>query len=174
MQTDLRETTSDDMSALRTLYPAAFPEEDLVPLVCRLLDDTENVLSLVAISDGVLVGHIAFTRCDVVQGGDRISLLGPLAVAPSAQKQGIGSRLVRGGFERLASMGCHQVQVLGDPDYYRRFGFEQDDDLMPPYNLPAAWRPAWQSVLVTEAAGSRLKGRLSVPPAWREKSLWLP
>lgn len=173
MHPDLRETTSDDMSALEALYRSAFPQENLIPLVRRLLDDMGNVLSLAAIRDGHIFGHIAFTNCEISPSGDGIALLGSLAVAPAAQNQGIGRRLVHGGLERLASMGCRQVQVLGDPDYYRRFGFEQDDHVTPPYDLPEAWHRAWQSVLLTRNGG-RVKGRLSVLSAWQEKSLWLP
>lgn len=82
MHPDLRETTSDDMSALEALYRSAFPQENLIPLVRRLLDNMGNVLCLAAIRDGHIFGHIAFTNCEIPPSGDGIALLGPLAVAP--------------------------------------------------------------------------------------------
>lgn len=173
MHPDIRETTADDIAALEALYPAAFPEEDLLPLLRRLLEDTENVLSLAAFRHGELIGHIGFTHCEIPGVDNGIALMGPLAVARSAQKRGIGNLLVQGGFERIALVGCRQVQVLGDPGYYRRFGFEPDEEVLPPYDLPDAWRPAWQSVRLTEEGG-KLRGRLTVPAAWQDKALWLP
>lgn len=60
---NIRKSTPDDLAAICSLYPAVFPDEDLLPLVKDLLPATETVLSLVAEVDGNVVGHVAFSKC---------------------------------------------------------------------------------------------------------------
>ncbi|HBF99463.1 MAG TPA: N-acetyltransferase, partial [Alphaproteobacteria bacterium] len=81
-----------NLATLETLYPAAFPDEDLLPLVRALLAEPGSlVLSLVASVGQTLVGHILLTLCGV-QGCDaKVALLGPLAVAPDYQQAGVGA-----------------------------------------------------------------------------------
>lgn len=169
---DLRSSLPADREAIVLLYRAAFPDEDLVPLVGRLLDDEINVLSLVAISAAGLTGHAAFTSCTVAGQGGGVALLGPLAVSPDFQRQGIGSALVREGLTRLQRSGAVCVCVLGDPGYYGRLGFAREDGLAPPYPLPDEWRRAWQSISLGPAGCPA--GRLSVPPPWDDEAFWLP
>lgn len=166
----LRPGRSADWPALEALYRAAFPNEDLLPLLRDLLPD-QAVLSLVAEIDRQVVGHVAFTRCGIEGREDEVALLAPLAVAPSLQKQGIGSALVREGLRRLRDAGARQVQTLGDPGYYGRFGFRPDPDIAPPYPLPDAWRDAWQR-LVLIAGEAPLAGRLLVSSPWQRPELW--
>lgn len=168
----IRESEPGDREALPTLYRAAFPEEDLVPLVRSLLDEPSGVVSLVAVIGGELAGHVAFTICGVEGTSGRPALLGPLCVTPDHQKSGIGSALVRQGIERLRGQGVVQVQVLGDPNYYQRFGFRCDDRLAPPYPLPEEWRDAWQSVRIGRQ--EPLSGTLVVPAPWQHRKLWGP
>ena len=129
---ELRESAPDDLTAIEAIYPAAFPDEELRPLVRALLRETTGVTSLVACVEGDVVGHVVFTLCGVSGRDVRVALLGPLAVKPSHQKQGVGSTLVREGHRRLAEEGIVSVYVLGDPAYYGRFGFE----LAVGYGLP--------------------------------------
>ena len=168
---EIRESQPSDLAALEELYPAAFPEEDLLPLVRQLLDEVESVVSLVATADQTLTGHAVFTTCGIVGRVDRVALLGPLAVAPQWQRQGIGSTLVRTGLQRLEDAGTQQVYVLGDPAYYSRFGFETDDGVDPPYPLPDEWRGAWQSLNLA-INNAPIRGQLSVPQPWRQQALW--
>ncbi|MEO1381414.1 MAG: N-acetyltransferase, partial [Pseudomonadota bacterium] len=112
-----------------------------------------EALSLAAVSDQRFVGHVLFT---VFSGsgadeGRAGALLGPLAVLPDNQKQEIGSALVRAGIEHLRKLGIRQIFVLGDPNYYGRFGFQQERLLMPPYALPERWSAAWQSLTIADA-----------------------
>lgn len=153
--------------ALNALYAAAFPGEDLAPLVRALLAEPEGVLSLTAHADGVLAGHILFTTCTVDE--TPVALLGPLAVAPAFQRQGVGGALIRAGLEHLTGAAAH-VLVLGDPAYYSRFGFAPAPQVHPPYPLPPAWAEAWRSVALMP--GAPPKGRLEVPPPWRDPALW--
>ncbi len=173
MTIEIRESLADDLPAIEALYPAAFPEEDLLPLVRALLRDEPGVLSLVAVAGGGLAGHVAFTPCGVSESTAKVSLLAPLAVAPEHQRQGIGSALVQEGFRRLKSAAIQRVFVLGDPAYYGRFGFAADALVAPPYPMPDEWRSAWQSFGLQDGAPEE-RGALTVPPVWRQPALWGP
>ncbi|MDJ0698909.1 MAG: N-acetyltransferase [Woeseiaceae bacterium] len=171
--TEIRETVTADLPALERLYPRAFPEEDLLPLLRDLLHAPAGVLSLVACVNIDIAGHIAFTMCGLDGGDAELALLGPLAVAPERQGQGIGSAIVRAGLERLRRRGTHLVCVLGDPNYYGRFGFTPDSGIEPPYQLPPEWNEAWQSLAL---AGDTIAfaGKLRVPSLWAKPALWAP
>ncbi len=169
----IRESLPYDVRSIEELYPNAFPDEDLLPLVRELLREELIVLSLVAIADEALAGHVMFTTCGIAGRTEKVALLGPLAVAPAWQRRGIGGALVRAGLQRLENARTSQVYVLGDPAYYRRFGFEPDDGVTPPYPLPEAWRAAWQTLSLGRHEPP-LRGKLSVPQPWRRHALWAP
>tara|TARA_R110002096_G_scaffold435828_1_gene663696 strand:+ start:3446 stop:3973 length:528 start_codon:yes stop_codon:yes gene_type:complete len=169
---EIRESEPRDVPLIKALYPMAFPDEDLLPLVKELLEGSSTVHSLVAIVEGGLVGHIIFTVCEVAGKVDKVALLGPLAVAPAHQRQGIGSVMVKAGLTLMENAGVNHAFVLGDPAYYGRFGFEPDDGVMPPYQLPDEWRGAWQSLSLNQNKTSLL-GKLVVTKPWRQKTLWV-
>ncbi len=169
----IRETVADDLVLLEKLYPCVFPEEDLRPLLRRLMLRKTGVLSLVALRNGELSGHVAFTECIAGEEGGKVSLLGPLAVSPCHQRRGIGSALVREGMARLSEHGFSEILVLGDPAYYGRFGFVAEEELAPPYPLPEGWAAAWQSLCLSPCREKR-RGKLVVPKAWRDPALWSP
>ncbi len=168
---EIRESRHSDASGIEQLYVDAFPDEDLLPLVRKLLDLRQSVISLVGIFENVIVGHISFTLCHVEGGKDKVALLAPLAVTPTLHKQGIGSTLVQKGFKQLKNASICHVFVLGDPAYYSRFGFKAEDKVAPPYPLPTEWRGAWQSIQLCDAEALH-EGRLSVPEPWRHIELW--
>jgi len=155
------------------MYPRAFPDEDLVPLLRDLLTESVDTLSLVATIDSHLAGHVLFTRVRLAEGGRSAALLGPLAVSPDRQRTGVGSALVREGLDQLAHEGVQQAFVLGDPAYYGRFGFAAEKDVLAPYELPAEWETAWQSLTLgsNPTPGS---GKLALPGPWMRPGLWLP
>jgi putative acetyltransferase len=168
---EIRESTPDDLNALEFLYPAAFPDEDLLPLVKALLHDVPGILSLVATLDSAVVGHIVFTPCRIADGPENVALLGPVAVAPDRQRRGVGTTLILAGRERLARAGVARIFTLGDPGYYALAGFAPELDVITPYPLPEEWRGAWQSMSLIEIP---LKGALLVPGPWRRPALWAP
>lgn len=170
---EIRASLPVDVPLIERLYPAAFPDEDLLPLVRESLRQDRGVLSLVALVDAVLVGHVAFTMGSIAGRNEQVALLGPLAVAPDLQRQGVGTALVREGMRRLAAAGTAQVHVLGDPAYYGRFGFKADDRVAPPYPLPEEWLTAWQSIGLRDGIPG-LQGTLSLPQPWRRPVLWAP
>ena len=168
---EIRVSRPGDRAALQRLYPAAFPDEDLLPVVDELLKDEPNVLSLVATRQENVIGHIAFTRCTVGGFPSALSLLAPLAVAPECQRQGIGTALIHEGMRRRRDEGAVRIYVLGDPAYYGRFGFQPESDVQPPYPLPEDWQGAWQSLGLQDGETGPA-GVLSVTSPWRKPELW--
>ena len=170
---EIRASRQGDLDAIEALYPEAFPDEDLLPLVTDLLQQPGFALSLVGVVGSSLAGHVIFTRCGLAQRQAEMALLGPLAVAPALQRRGIGSALVRAGLKQMTEVGVRQVCVLGDPAYYGRLGFREESHVMPPYDLPPEWRGAWQSISLDQVEPP-LEGKLAVPEPWRRSELWLP
>ncbi|MEM7192704.1 MAG: N-acetyltransferase [Pseudomonadota bacterium] len=165
------EARPDNRPAIETLYPQAFPDEDLLPLVGDL--EQTPAYSLVGLAGRELVAHAVFTPCKVEGSPGDVTLLGPVAVAPRWQRQGVGSLMIRSGLQHLVQDCVQSAFVLGDPAYYKRFGFRQEDRVMPPYKLPDEWRSAWQSRQLSGDA-TPLRGKLLVPQAWRNPALWSP
>lgn len=176
-----------DLAGLDRLYPEAFPDEDLLPLVHQLLKEEYQhaVLSLVAKrpEDGIC-GHVMFTIGAIKSKEEErpAVLLGPLCVRPSLQGRGIGTALVQEGLRRLRERAYKTLFVLGSPTYYGRFGFHREDAISPLYPLPTEWKHGWQSLdlqggLETSnnvPSTGRLLGTLTFPEPWMSPSLWLP
>jgi putative acetyltransferase len=121
----VRHETAADRLSVRTVNEQAFEGTEEADLVDALRDRGGLTLSLVAVRDAEIVGHIAFSPARIVSPGSEIAAvgLGPMAVLPACQRLGIGSRLVRRGLELLRESGHRVVVVLGHPEYYPRFGF---------------------------------------------------
>ena len=170
---EIRESTPSDFGAIESLYPEAFPDEDLLPLVRDLLEDVAVRISLVGAIDARIVGHAIFTKCGVVGSNVNAALLGPLAVAPTWHRCGFGSAIVRTGLQRLQEMDIGLVCVLGDPAYYERLGFRPESLVEPPFRLPPEWDGAWQSQVVGHTT-TPVSGTLSVPRQWLQPALWAP
>ncbi|HTI66487.1 MAG TPA: N-acetyltransferase [Caulobacteraceae bacterium] len=135
MRVAIRPETPADADEVRVLLAAAFPGPGEARLVERLRAEGDAALALVAIEAGRIAGHVTFSP---MAAPFRALGLGPLAVAPDRQRIGIGSHLVRDGLHRAYAEGWQAVFVLGDPDYYGRFGFDQDlaSDFVSPYAGP--------------------------------------
>jgi putative acetyltransferase len=116
----IRSENTNDLAAIRTVNEAAFNRVREANLVDQLRADGAAVFSLVAVAAGQIVGHVVFSR---MIASFRALGLGPIAVTPSHQRTGIGSRLIEKGLVLAESDGWEGVFVLGAPDYYRRFGF---------------------------------------------------
>jgi putative acetyltransferase len=121
----IRAARLEDASLVRHVNELAFGRAAEADLVERLSRACADSLSLVAEDDAV-VGYILFTPV-VVESAERRVLgmgLGPVAVLPDRQRQGIGSQLVSRGLNILRERGCPFIVVVGHPEYYPRFGFE--------------------------------------------------
>jgi len=145
----IRDASPDDDDAVDALLRAAFPGDDEARLVAALRDADELPLALVAERDGQIVGHLAFSPAHVDAAPDvRLLALAPLAVHPAHQRSGVGSALVRGGLDRCRRLGAEAVVVLGDSNYYARFGFEPARD----HGLSDRWT-AGEHLMVLPLAG---------------------
>jgi len=128
----IRLETDNDIAAIRAVEYAAFlghpqhepgadPTEHLI--VDALRGSERLSLSLVAEDGGAVVAHIALSPAEI--GGNEAGwfMLGPVGVAPDRQGRGIGSALVREALGLMRDRGAHGVVLVGDPAFYRRFGF---------------------------------------------------
>lgn len=122
MLVEIREERSGDIVAIRDLNKRAFGQEQEGNIVDALRSNGAVLLSLVATLNGQVVGHIMYSPLSV---GNEVTgaALGPMAVLPEYQRQGIGSKLVEAGNQKLKEAGCPFVIVLGHANYYPRFGF---------------------------------------------------
>lgn len=112
-----------DVDAIRIVLETAFPSPAEARLVDALRANGRLVLSMVASDAAGVVGHVAFSP---VEAGTARGLgLAPMAVLPAHQNKGVGAMLVREGLATCAAQGCGFVVVLGEPEYYGRFGFER-------------------------------------------------
>jgi putative acetyltransferase len=114
-----------DAAAVQRVHLAAFPTSLEAELVARLHDDRDSVISLVAEDRGKVVGHVMLSRMAVEADGSPLRALGlgPVAVLPAMQRQGLGTVLIEAALSRAAGLGEEIVFVLGEPAYYTRFGF---------------------------------------------------
>ena len=110
-------------NAVHDVVATAFGRADEAKLVEKLRAGGTVALELAAQMPDAAVGHILFSELGVDPPSRRIAALAPLSVAPAWQNRGVGGALIREGLARCASMGIDAVAVLGDVDYYIRFGF---------------------------------------------------
>jgi putative acetyltransferase len=113
-----------DATGVRELNDLAFgsPVEGRIVESLRAAPDC---ISLVAIKNDLVVGHILFTPVSLTPpAGLRVAGLGPMSVLPEHQRAGIGGQLIRAGLEACREHGYSAVVVVGHPEYYPRFGFE--------------------------------------------------
>jgi putative acetyltransferase len=123
---DVRLEQPVDLPAIRAVNLAAFPEAAEANLVDELRANGKATLSLVAVQDDRIVGHILFSpvTMDSNDAHCRVLGLGPMAVFPDLQGQGVGSMLVRAGLDHCKQDGVGCIVVLGHPALYPRFGFK--------------------------------------------------
>ena len=121
----VRRAELEDAASIRAVHRSAFPTPGEADLVAALERDGDAILSLVAERDGEVIGHVLLSTMTVTGEGRsfRALGLGPVAVLPGAQRQGIGSALIETALKQAAARGEELVFVLGDPAYYGRFGF---------------------------------------------------
>ncbi|NCT83343.1 MAG: GNAT family N-acetyltransferase [Comamonadaceae bacterium] len=135
----IRDETPADRPAVEALIAAAFcdhpfSQHDEAQILQRLGERGALTLSLLACdpASGEPLGHVAFSPVRIA-GQDLGWLgLGPLAVRPDRQRQGLGRALVQAGLARLRAAGAAGCVLLGDPAYYARFGFRAEPGLLLP------------------------------------------
>ena len=131
----IRKETTSDIEAITQVTIAAFKTLQISNqteqfIIKALRNANALTLSLVAEVDGRVVGHIAFSPVTISDGSIGWYGLGPVSVLPEYQKQGIGESLVNEGLSLLKAMGGKGCALVGDPAYYKRFGFRNIPDLV--------------------------------------------
>ena len=132
--TVIREEKSDDYGAICEVTTAAFETMEMSnqaeQFIIEALRSAKALsVSLVAEVDGIVVGHIAFSPVEITDGSTDWYGLGPVSVHPDFQRKGIGKLLVQEGLSRLKHLKAKGCCLVGHPEYYRQFGFENVDGL---------------------------------------------
>lgn len=180
---EIKTTQTAFTTALGKVHMDAFGREkgpEIAALVKGLMgdDSATPVLSLKAVEDNRILGHILFTKVKI-RGAERsvsARILAPLAVLPEVHGKGIGGALIKAGLERLKASGVDLVFVLGHTDYYPRSGFAPADvrGFGAPYPIPEAHAGAWMVQALSEGVIGRVRGTvqcskaLDRPEHWRE------
>lgn len=124
----IRNETPADADAIAEVTVAAFASLEISNhteqhIIAALRAAGVLTISLVAVCDGRVVGHIAFSPVTISDGSRAWYGLGPVSVLPQYQRQGIGTALIHEGLSRLRRLGAQGCCLVGHPDYYKRFGF---------------------------------------------------
>lgn len=124
----IRPAEAGDAPAIRAVHEAAFPTPLEAGLVEALIREGDAIISLVAERQGEIVGHVLLSRMQVRGDGRDLRALGlgPVGVLPGFQGGGIGAALIEGALGIARATGEEIVFLLGEPDYYRRFGFSAE------------------------------------------------
>lgn len=133
----IRKERSEDADRIHEVTTRAFQDaphtSHTEQFIVRALREAGGLsVSLVAEYDGEIVGHVAISPVSVSDGAAGWYGLGPVSVLPEYQRRGIGSRLVEMALAEIEQGGASGCVVLGDPEYYRRFGFRVIDGLVLP------------------------------------------
>ena len=121
----IRAEAQKDARDVHAINRLAFGGPEEARLVDRLRGQVEPLVSLVLETDGRLIGHILFSPVELAQHANLLIMgLGPMAVLPEMQRQGFGRALVRKGLDECRRLGAGAVVVLGHPEYYSQFGFQ--------------------------------------------------
>ena len=161
----IRPEIAADHDAIRKVNDEAFGgtlEGKLVDAI-RASDRYVPPLSLVAVSEGLTVGHVISSYVDVEPGARRLLQVGPLAVLPSHQRRGIGSALMKETI-RIADARAEPLLLIeGDPKYYERFGFARADafGVEPPAE---AYGPQYFMIRQLATYDPEFRGRAVYPP----------
>lgn len=131
---DIRTERPEDIDAIRAVTAAAFEDAEHSSGTEAMIVDVLRTagaltLSLVAVENNEISGHVAFSPVNIESGATGWFGLGPVSVRPDRQGTGIGKALIEAGLAKLKDDGAHGCVVLGDPRYYARFGFVSDPAL---------------------------------------------
>ena len=130
----IRKETDADIEAITEVTIAAFKTLPISNqteqfIINALRAAGALTLSLVAEIEGQIVGHIAFSPVKITDGAKNWYGLGPVSVLPKYQKKGIGKSLINEGMSLLKELGGQGCALVGDPNYYERFGFRNYSEL---------------------------------------------
>ncbi|MFC1990010.1 GNAT family N-acetyltransferase [Chloroflexota bacterium] len=165
----MRTETPEDEAEIRHVNEEAFGQKEEGEIIEKLRNRGVLILSLVAVQDGGIVGHIAFSpvKVESERSSFEAIALAPMAVLPVYQRKGIGSQLVLAGLKECRRLGHEIVAVLGHPDYYPRFGFvlSKPEGIDCEFQVPDE---AWMILELRKGALAGRRGTVSFQPEFRE------
>ena len=179
----IRNSYKSDRLEIEKVHTTAFGKDkgtEIAELVNGLFDDktAEPILSLVAVKNKKIIGHVLFTKVNIAHTPVSVSarILAPLAILPEVQAKGVGGLLIKEGLDRLKKADVELVFVLGHPDYYPRSGFTPAGELgfEAPYHIPDEHAGAWMLIELSSGTIGNVKGTvecsdvLNQPQHWRE------
>ena len=137
MNLKIRNEEQSDIDVIEQVTIEAFlsaPHTDHTEqyIVRELRNSDALTISLVAESQGQIVGHVAISPVTITDGAKGWFGLGPISVSPNIQRSGVGSKLMLSVIEALKDSGASGCVLLGDPAYYSRFGFQPESCLVLP------------------------------------------
>lgn len=132
-------------------------DEHLVLHKIRKVSAFVKELDLIACDNDAIVGNIIYSRAKIVNEENKefeVLCMGPIAVLPSYQNQGIGSLLMEHSIEKARQLGYKGIVIFGNPDYYHRFGFVNAKE----YNIRTSWGDNLDAFMALELYEDSLKG----------------
>lgn len=148
----VREERPGDVAAIRDVNRRAFGQELEATIVDALRTNHGAMLSLVAVLEGAIVGHLMFSPAFI--GDVRGAALGPMAVVPEHQRRGIGALLIETGLRSLQAAAVPFAIVVGHPEYYPRFGFQ----LASTYGIRCEWDVPDEVFMISILDEPRMRG----------------
>ncbi|MEM8555129.1 MAG: N-acetyltransferase [Pseudomonadota bacterium] len=158
---EIRLATPDDHTAISVLVVHTFGQPNEHKLVQALRTAGDVALEMVADDDGRIVGHICFSRFVTPEGW---WALAPMCVVHDRQGQGIGSEMVRYGLDHARQAKAKAVVVLGDPIYYKRFGFVFDG----PATLETHYPKQYTGLFPLDPGTAAAEVALRYPPSFEQ------
>ena len=126
MNITIRNEETKDIEQVREILRATFPTDVESKLVDALRVNGNAIISLVAVNENHVLGHIMFSPVSTAPPNEAKGIgLAPVVARPDVQSQGIGSQLICEGLRLCKDLEFDYCVVLGSPKYYGRFGFEK-------------------------------------------------
>jgi len=164
MNISIRQEEEKDFKDVENLTREAFwdlykpgCDEHLVLHKIRKVSAFVKELDLIACDNDAIVGNIIYSRAKIVNEENKefeVLCMGPIAVLPSYQNQGIGSLLMEHSIEKARQLGYKGIVIFGSPDYYPRFGFVNAKE----YNIRTSWGDNLDAFMALELYEDSLKG----------------
>jgi putative acetyltransferase len=167
MIVQIRSENSLDHDSIRRVNRLAFGGAMEATLVDALRVGGHVTVSLVAVSQGDVVGHILFSpvTIEMTDGRTEVLSLAPMSVLPEYQRTGVGTALVEAGIKACRETAYKSVVVLGHPEFYRRFGFSPV--LTQSLKSPFGDGEAWMALELVPGSLQGIAGTVVYPPPFR-------
>lgn len=165
----IRPEIPEDRPLIHYVNQEAFGRNQEADLVDKLRKRGVLTVSLIAVQETAIVGHIAFSPVEIASEKSSFGALtlAPMAVLPSHQNEGIGSQLVIAGLQECLRLGHEIIVVVGHPNYYPRFGFvpANSKGIECEFEVPDE---AWMIKELKEGALAGRQGKVKFQPEFKE------